>query len=653
ADVPADADDAAALYRSLLADRRVLILLDNAATPSQVRPLLPGSGGSLVIVTSRNRLAGLAIRDGARHFTLGTLPEAEAVALLRTVTSGYRTHDDDARLAELARLCAGLPLALRIAAERAASRPHMRLDDLIADLRDESALWDALSTGGEDEADTDAVRTVFAWSYRALAGPAARLFRFLGLHPAPEFSLHSAAAIADLPRTRTRQLLDDLVGAHLLEQTAPDRYQFHDLLRAYATAQARAEESPEEQRAALRRLLDWYLRTADAAGAWLRPAEGAAAAGPPPGAVAPLSFADYDAAADWSEHELMTYPRLVPAAVAAGLDGLAARLAVASWIALAPSAALADWLGSGRQGLDAAVRSGDDATRLRLLIALGTACRMAGLFDEGLDVLGSARALARSSGRRAAEGRVLNLVGLIHLLTRRLDLAADHFGQAGALFRAQEEHRLAATALSNLANTHLDAGRLAEAATAVREALAAHRGLHDRKGEGNALTIDAAVRLEQGDPAAARAAIRDALDIALALRDHRLEGFWLLTRGDVHRAYGEHGDALAAYQRSAMLHRRLGDRSREALAWRGAGRTYRETDRPEEAAAFHRRAAAVHRELNDTWELAVELCDLADALKVQDFAGAQRLRAEALTHLGPYDDPRAASLRGRVERLLA
>ncbi|WP_308190748.1 NB-ARC domain-containing protein [Streptomyces sp. HPF1205] len=259
-EVPQDMDDAAALYRSILADRRMLIVLDNAATAGQVRPLLPGSGGSLVVVTSRNRLAGLAVRDGARRLTLGTLPEPEAVALLRAVTREYRPEDDEESLAQLAGLCARLPLALRIAAERAASHPHLSLDDLIAELRDESVLWDALSTGSDEDA--EAVRTVLTWSYRALAGPAARLFRLLGLHPAPEFGLHAAAALADLTLGRTRQLLDDLVGAHLLEQTAPDRFQFHDLLRAYATQQAHAEEGVQQRQDALHRLLEWYLHTA-------------------------------------------------------------------------------------------------------------------------------------------------------------------------------------------------------------------------------------------------------------------------------------------------------------------------------------------------------------------------------------------------------
>ncbi|MFC4035543.1 ATP-binding protein [Streptomyces polygonati] len=651
ADIPQDVDTAAALYRSVIAERRVLILLDNAAAVSQVRPLLPGSGGSLVLVTSRNRLASLAVRDGARRLTLGTLPEAEAVALLRAVTSGYRPEDDQDKLIELAGLCARLPLALRIAAERAASHPHMRLDDLIADLRDESALWNALSTGDDEEA--DAVRTVFAWSYRALPEQAARLFRLLGLHPGPEFGLHAAAALADLAVPRTRQLLDDLVGAHLLEQTAPDRYQFHDLLRAYATDQAQTEEAPEQRTTALRRVLAWYQQTADAAQTWLKPGEQRVVFDAPATASPPLAFADYNAAVDWSEREHRSFPHLVRAATAAGLDEPAARLAEILWNALAPSASYLDWLGMGRAGLEAAERSDDKRAQIRLLTCLGSAYRAVGRLGEGLDSLDRALALARATGRRLEEARALNLIGLIHLVTRQLDSAADYFAQAEPVFREQDHARLAATARSNLANTYLDAGRLPEAAAAVEQALAAHRALDNRRGEGNALCLMATVFLEQGETEDARRAIDSALDIALGLRSHRLEGFWLLTLGDVQQAAGESTDALISYQRSAMLHRRLGDRSREALAWRGVGQTYARLGRLEEAADFHRSAVAVHDALGDAWQRALELDCLATAMHPEDPATARVHWAEALACLAPFADARAAEIRGRVEALLS
>ncbi|MFK0135610.1 ATP-binding protein [Streptomyces murinus] len=650
AEVPQDVDDAAAVYRSLLADRRVLILLDNAATVSQVRPLLPGAGGSLVVITSRSRLASLSVRDGAQRITLGTLPGPEAVALLRAVTKGYRPEDDADKLAELARLCAHLPLALRIAAERAASHPHMRLDDLIGDLRDESALWDALSTGIDEE--DEAIRSVFTWSYRALPAHSARLFRLLGLHPTGEFSLPVAAALGELPPSRTRRLLDDLVGAHLLEQTAPDRFRFHDLLRAYATGLVQAEESADQRQAARRRILSWYLHTADAAQSWLYPSEEHLPLPEPLPGITPLVFADYNAAVDWSEREQINFLPAVRDAARNGLDRTAWQLAALLWFARPPSSSERDWLELGRIGQEAAARQDDHGARCRLLINTGIAHRALNNFSEGLAALGRAVTLARSSQNRADEARALNLIGLIHLRRRELDLADSHFTQAMSVFRDLGNSRRVATALSNIASTRLSAGRLSEAASVIDEALAAQRALGDRGGEDNLLRIAAELRLEEGDPDAARRSIDEALDIALTLRDHTREGFWLLTLGAVQRGTARYGDALTSYQRSAMLHRRLGDRSREALAWRGTGLTYAALDRHDEAAAFHRRAAAAHRDLGDTWQLALELDHLATAVQAEDPAAARAHWTEALTHLSTYTDPRATSIRSRVAALV-
>ncbi|MBU3866361.1 ATP-binding protein [Streptomyces sp. 4503] len=649
--IPQDVDDAAALYRSLLAERRVLILLDNAATVSQVRPLLPGTGNSLVVVTSRNRLAGLTVRDGARRLTLGTLPEPEAIALLHAVTSGYRPGDDEEKLTELARLCARLPLALRIAAERAASHPHMRIDDLISDLRDESALWDALSTGIDEEA--EAVHSVFAWSYRALPESSARLFRLLGIHPGPEFSLHAAAALCEHSLSRTRQLLDDLVSAHLLEQIAPDRFQFHDLLRAFAAGQAQSDEPLEQRNVALRRVLDWYLYTAGAAQSWLRPSEQHSPLAASTASVPPLVFADYDAAADWADREHTTLLRLVPAAVSAGIDTLAWRLAEVLWIARYPSASDSDWIDPMRAGLAAAERADQPGAQIRLLNYLGMAYRKYRRLDEGMECHRRARELAHRAALPLEEARSLNLIGLIHLESRQLDPAADHFERAAAIFRDADEPRRAAMALSNIASSRLDAGRLPEAEEAAEQALAAHRALNSERSVGNALYIVAELRREQGECEAARHAIDEAIDIALNLRSHVLEDFWLLTLGDIQRVAGQYGDALTSYQRSAKLHQRLGDRSREALAWRGTGQTYAAMDRYDEAAAFHRQAAAVHGQLGDAWQHALELDHLAAVVEMADPQAARAHWVEALSHLVTYTDPRAVAVRSRIEGSLA
>jgi tetratricopeptide (TPR) repeat protein len=503
-DVPQEVDAAAALYRSLLADRRVLILLDNAATAGQVRPLLPGSGTSLVVVTSRNRLAALAVRDGARRLTLGMLPEPEAVALLRAITSGYRPEDDPGRLAELARLCARLPLALRIAAERAAAHPHLFLDDLIADLRDESALWDTLSTGSDEEA--EAVRTVFAWSYRALSAPAAQLFRLLGLHPAPEFGPHAAAALAELTLGRARQLLDDLVGAHLLEQTAPDRYQFHDLLRAYATDQAHTEESPVRREASLKRVLDWYLHTADSAQTWISPGEARLSLAAAASSVPPLVFTDFNAAVDWSEREHPTFPHLVRAAAAAGLDAYTWRTAIAQWNVLPPSASYADWPAVGLAGLEAAERSDEQAARITLLTLLGVSCRQLNRLTESLDHHRRALSLASACAARFDEAR------------RAIDEALD-------IALTLRDHTLEGYWLLTLGDIQRTAGAYGEALISYQRSAMLHRRLGDRSRE------------------------------ALA---------WGGT-GQTYAALGRPGEAAAFHRQAAAVHGDLGDAWQRAV----------------------------------------------------------------------------------------
>lgn len=224
-EIPSELEERAEYYRSLLAERLVLVVLDNAATSGQVRPLLPGDPACLVVVTSRSRLSALAAREGARRITLGLLSKEDSATLIGAVIDGYRSGDEHRQVVELARLCARLPLALRIAAERAAARPLMPLEELIGELRGHSSLWDALSIEGDE---TEAVRTVFAWSYRALSPAAARAFRLLGLNPGPDIGLEAAAALLDQPSAAARALLDALAGTHLIEQTAPARYALHD-----------------------------------------------------------------------------------------------------------------------------------------------------------------------------------------------------------------------------------------------------------------------------------------------------------------------------------------------------------------------------------------------------------------------------------------
>jgi transcriptional regulator with XRE-family HTH domain len=233
--IPPDPEAQAGLYRSLLADRKMLVVLDNARDEQQVRPLLPASPGSLVLVTSRNQLAGLAAAERARLLTVDVLAHDESVQLLTDRLGARRAAAEPEAVDEIARLCAHLPLALTVAAARAAVRPGFPIASLAADLRDTAGRLDALDSGDPGAS----VRAVFSWSYQQLSAEAARMFRLLGLHPGPDISVPAAASLAAVEKPEARRLLRELARGCLIAEHIPGRYAFHDLLRAYAATPTR------------------------------------------------------------------------------------------------------------------------------------------------------------------------------------------------------------------------------------------------------------------------------------------------------------------------------------------------------------------------------------------------------------------------------
>ena len=298
--IPAEEEEQAALYRSLLAGRRVLVVLDNAATPEQVRPLLPGSSGCMAVVTSRCRLSGLAARDGAQRIDLDVLPAAQAVAVLAQSAGAARVDAEPAAAQDLARLCGRLPLALRIAAERVASRPRSALADLARELTGARNRLDLLCAGDDDAA---AVGAVFSWSYRTLPPAAARVFRSLGLLAGPDVCAPAVAALIAADTATARQLLELLAGMYLVEESGQDRYHLHDLLRLYAAERALAEDTDEDRAAAQRRVLDWYLHTAYAANSAMPHLPPYFALDAVAEGCVPLTFATIRQALDWYETE--------------------------------------------------------------------------------------------------------------------------------------------------------------------------------------------------------------------------------------------------------------------------------------------------------------------------------------------------------------
>lgn len=651
--IPADLESRAALYRSLLADKRILVVLDNAATVSQVRPLLPGAGKSIALVTSRSRLSGLMARDGAQRISLDVLDDHAAVELLQTTTVGYRSSDDEGDIAELARLCARLPLALRIAAERAAARPYLPLDALISDLRNESSLWETLSTDDDEEA--NAVRTVFAWSYRALSPEAAVLFRRLGLHPSPEFSAHAAAVLGGSTPEQTRPPLDQLVGAHLIEQTGKDRFQFHDLLRAYATDEVRHVESADDQRATLHRLLLWYLNTTRAA------ASSASGATPPKAAaethseeINGLQFSTTGDAIDWLKTESENIISGVRAAAALRLDDLAWQLATAVFNDYVDRNSPAGWHQAGQLALESARRTGDRPGEARVLECLGIAARLSRRLPEAIENHSAALAIHRDIDDREGQARSINALGLIHARSRDLEKAIASFRESMTMAQEDRDTYRLGIVLGNLGNAYCELGELAEAKQLLLEALAMTREIDDRYHEADTLHDLSKTLQDLGELEQALESAEHALAIARELENQVLEGALLTRLGDCQRAIGHYDAALVSLQAATVIHRQRGDVSREAVSLDYVGEVYRDLDRPEEAIDFHRRAARMHRDLDDHWRLLNALNNLAIALRAagrtSEAAGHWR---ESLDLAGAFTGRRAAATRRSISEALA
>jgi DNA-binding SARP family transcriptional activator len=407
----------AALYRSLLAGRRVLVVLDNAVSAEQVRPLLPGSTGCLAIVTSRNRLAGLVARDGASRISLDVLRPDESVELLRRRLGADLVDRDVEQVRELAALCGHLPLALRIAAELIADSETYELADLVGQLHGQRDRLDALSTDGDDSA---AVRAVFSWSYYTLKPQLAQAFRLLGLHPGLEIGVPDAAALLGCSPVEATKLCGGLVAWHLLEEVGRHRYRFHDLIRIYAAECAEREESESSMHTAVRRLLRWYLGSTAAAREVLAP--GLGEIGPEPAKEwPPLAVETYDEAISWARKELSTLANALRLATDRGLDELAAQLASALGALFYCASRWTEWLTVIEIGQAAADRTGDELSRARLSNDRGVALHFLGRPDEAIACHQTAVELLTGLGDPDDQATTANLAVAYSMMGRHLD----------------------------------------------------------------------------------------------------------------------------------------------------------------------------------------------------------------------------------------
>jgi tetratricopeptide (TPR) repeat protein len=556
--IPVDPESQASLYRSLVAGRRVLVVLDNARDVSQVRPLLPGSATCLVVVTSRSQLSGLAAAEGARPVPLGLLSAAEARELLARHLGPQRAAAEPQAVEELIGLCAGLPLALSTVAARAAAQPGFPLAALVAELQNVRERLDALETGDP----ATSMRAVLSWSCRHLDAAAAAMFRLLGTHPGPDISAAAAASLAGVPARQAREALAALTRAHLAAEHVPARFALHDLVRAYASEQASAVDSDTARRSALCRVLDHYLHTGHAAALLLQPTrEPLSLTAPRPGVQAgdPVS---YEQALAWFDAER-------PVLLAAIAEAAAAGLVTHAWQIPWTLADFADRRGhwhdyawAQRTALAAAQQAGDLAGQAHAHRGLGRAVIARG--DWGLDDarahLLPARDLFAQLGDAAGQARadlqlgwILGAQGHYPLGEARAHLlrARDLFAQLGDL--------------TGQARADLELGRILGVQGHYGEALDfAQRALDllreaGHPAQGYALNCIGWYLAHLGDPQRAVDYCEQALSLLAARRDLFYEAAAWDSLGYARRQIGHHAQAIACYQHSLDLCRQLDD----------------------------------------------------------------------------------------------
>jgi DNA-binding SARP family transcriptional activator/Tfp pilus assembly protein PilF len=544
--IPADLDAQAGLYRSTLAGKRALVVLDNARDVEQVRPLLPGSPGCLVLVTSRSQLTGLVVAEGARPLSLDLLGTSEARELLGARLGVARVAAEPRAVAEIVARCARLPLALAIVAARAAARTGVPLATLAAELGDAPGGLDAFADG--DEA-MDA-RSVFSWSYRALSDGAARLFRLLGLQPGPDASQSAAASLAGLPPDRCRVLLAELIRAHLLTEPAPGRYSCHDLLRAYAAERARLDEGEQDRRAATHRLLDHYLHAANAAVRHLPQLQERDPADLPPAqpGVIGVRVTGLDGAIAWFTAEQPGLIATVERAAALGFDGHAWQLALAWRPFLLRQALWLDQLAVHRVALDAARRLGDRRGQAYALQGLALGYSRMGRADAAVSGFEQALELFAGLGDLAEEASISTSLGELAEQQGRPADAMRHAQRSLELYRTVGDRAGHASALNGVGWCHARVGDYALALTHCTQALAMLRESGDDYGQAATWDSLGYIHRGRGDYDEAAACYLRAVDIYTGLGDHYFAAEVLTCLGEVHSAAGNAADARKAWE---------------------------------------------------------------------------------------------------------
>jgi DNA-binding SARP family transcriptional activator/Tfp pilus assembly protein PilF len=567
--VPAGQEERAALYRTRLAGRRVLIVLDDARGAAQVRPLLPGSASCAVIVTSRHRLADLA---GSRLVDLDVLDDEDAHRLLTAIIGPERAAAEPGAVNGVLAACAVLPLAIRIAGARLASRRGWTVSTLARRLADQRRRVDELTSGDM------AVRACFDVSFDSLPKSVtadgvdpAHAFRLLGVWQGPGISLPAAAALVGQPEDPVADALEILVDAHLLESRAPDWYSFHDLLRAYAGERAQAEEGAETVNDAVARILDWYLRAADAAAAVIVPYRDRVPLGPADPAASALHFETTDGALTWSSQERANLVAATRQAAAVARHDVAWKLSVATMAGFELHGYRSEWSATSTVALSS----------------------------------------ARLANDRYGEAWVLNNIAIL-LSTQEAEGAIAHFEQAMAIRAEIDDRHGQIQTATNLAFCYLLQGQHDQAVTAGKYALQLQRDSGRRHGEGITLCNLGEAYLGLGRYEEAIATLQEALPVVRETGSVRIEAYVLRNLGQAHLDLGQSTEGAGLLEQALVIHKATGDALGQAQDLQLLGHARSLTRQRPAARAAWEEAARLFADLGDAKQADQALSRLAE-----------------------------------------
>jgi tetratricopeptide (TPR) repeat protein len=666
-EVPPDLDDAVPMYRSLLASRRVLVVLDNAGSAEQVRPLLPGAAGCAVLVTSREDLRGLIALDGALPVRLNTLPPTESLTLLAGMIGAERLGREPAAAAKLATLCGHLPLALRIAGAHLMSHPERSIDAYARDLAEGNRIA-KLAIPEDPKA---AVRRAFDLSYATLTARERRLFRALGLVPGPDFTVPAAASVAGCPAADAEQDLNRLETAHLVRPGPHGRYLFHDLIRLYAAERAVAEESTADREHAMGNLLAYYLRAADAAREAVYPHR--IRVPPRASAAAPVTveFADSASALQWLEAELPNLTAAIQHAVNTRHATQACLLADAIRGYFPGRGRASEQFTVATTALRAATEVDDPLLATSAHLSLAEAHAGLGQYTPAIEHCTSARTLALNAGWTDGESTALGRLGTIHRETGRLrdaatsfrhalnintrlgarhkqvldlmnlgiihallgDLAeaADLFGRAHEIGHEPASPSNTAMVLHCLGNIHRYLGSLTDAVGYLTEALAISRAINESGNQAGILDSLAGTHTDKGHHDDAMTFATQALSLARQVGARQTETAALVNLGTIHQAQGDHKQSLQRHGDAHILATDIGHMVGELDALIGLACANTSLGHHKAARTHANAALALSRKSDHRLQEGQALTALADdALAAQSAHEAARLACEAL-----------------------